>query len=324
MNGPVNESQEASAVKLLQRILDQQIQETKVARRWKYFYRFSWLIFSIVLVAMTFFGGFGNPSVTSYSSSHLAMIEISGVIAEDTKANARNTLVALKNAMENPASVAVVLAINSPGGSPVQAGIIYDEIMRLKKIHNKPIYSVAGESCTSAAYYIASATDKIWVNKASLIGSIGVLIDSFGFNELMQKMGIQRRLLTSGENKSILDPFSPLTAKHKVLLENMITTIHQQFIQSVKRGRGDKIKGHPDLFSGLFWIGEEAIKLGIADELGTIDTIAREVTHTKDIINYTLEENVVDRLSRKFASVVGQNLAETLLQHTKYNILSAH
>jgi protease IV len=205
-----------------------------------------------------------------------------------------------------------VLLINSPGGSPVQAGIIYDEIRRLKAKHKKAIYSVVEESCASAAYYIASATDKIFVDKASIVGSIGVLMDGFGFTGLMDKLGIERRLMTAGENKGFLDPFSPQTEKQRVFAQGMLDQVHQQFINAVKAGRGKRLKETPELFSGLFWTGQQAIDLGLADQLGNIDFVAREIVKAEDLVDYTRRDNVAERLAKKFGAAIGEGAIHAL------------
>jgi protease-4 len=198
------------------------------------------------------------------------------------------------------------LLINSPGGSPVQAGIINDEIHRLKALHKKPVYAVVEETCASAAYYIAVAADEIYVDKASIVGSIGVLMDGFGFTGLMEKLGVERRLLTAGENKGFLDPFSPQTDKQRVFAQAMLDQIHQQFIGVVKEGRGKRLKETPDMFSGLFWTGQQAIDLGLADKLGNIDFVAREVVKAEEIVDYTRKENVAERLVKRFGASIGE------------------
>ena len=187
----------------------------------------------------------------------------------------------------------------------MQAGIINDEIRRLKAKHQKPVYAVVEESCASAAYYIAVAADKIFVDKASIVGSIGVLMDGFGFTGLMDKLGIERRLMTAGENKGFLDPFSPQTDKQRVFAQAMLNQIHQQFISVVRAGRGDRLKETPETFSGLFWSGEQSIALGLADQLGGLEFVAREVVKAEDIIDYTRRENVAERLVKRFGAAIG-------------------
>jgi protease-4 len=210
----------------------------------------------------------------------------------------------------------LILLINSPGGSPVQAGLINDEIVRLRALHKKPIYAVVEESCASAAYYIAAATDKIYVDKASIVGSIGVLMDGFGFTELMNKLGVERRLMTAGTNKGFLDPFSPQNEAQRKHAQAMLDQIHHQFIEVVKKGRGDRLKETPDMFSGLFWSGQQAVDLGLADSLGSVDGVARDVVQAPDVIDYTQRENVAERLVKRFGAAVGEGSVRALRAST--------
>ncbi len=271
-------------------------------RRWKLFFRFSWLLLALVLLVLLF-GSATGPSAPT--TPHTAMVEVRGEIALDTEASAERLIVGLRDAFADAGAQAVVLRINSPGGSPVQAGIVHDEILRLKALHGKKVYAVVEEICASGAYYIAAAADQIYVDKASLVGSIGVLMDGFGFTGLMDKLGVERRLLTAGENKGMLDPFTPLDPKQKELAQAMLAQIHQQFIGVVKQGRGDRLKAGPDTFSGLVWNGEEAVKNGLADALGSLDFVAREVVKAEEIIDYTPRENVAERLAKRFGAEVG-------------------
>src|SRR5205085_7721927 len=214
--------------------------------------------------------------------------EIKGEIASGGDASAEAVTAAMRAAFEDGGAQGIVLLINSPGGSPVQAGIIYDEIKRLKAKYKKPVYAVVEESCASAAYYLASATDRIFVDKASIVGSIGVLMDGFGFTGLMEKLGVERRLLTAGENKGFLDPFSPQTERHRQHAQQMLDVVHRQFIDVVKTGRGKRLKADmPELFSGLFWTGQQAVDLGLADQLGSLDFVAREVIKAEELVDYT-------------------------------------
>jgi len=219
---------------------------------------------------------------------------------------------ALRGAFEDEGAQAVVLLINSPGGSPVQAGIINDEIKRLKLKHKKPTYAVVEESCASAAYYIAVAADKIFVDKASIVGSIGVLMDGFGFTGLMDKLGVERRLMTAGENKGFLDPFSPQTERQRAFAQTMLDQIHKQFIDVVKAGRGSRLKETPETFSGLFWSGQQAIELGLADQLGNLDFVAREIVKAEEIVDYTRRENVAERLVKRFGAAMGEGAVHAL------------
>lgn len=218
----------------------------------------------------------------------------------------------MRGALEDKGSQALVLLINSPGGSPVQAGIINDEITRLKTLHKKPVYVVVEESCASAAYYVAAAADKIFVDKASIVGSIGVLMDGFGFTGLMDKLGVERRLMTAGANKGFLDPFSPQTEAQRAYAQTMLNQIHQQFIDVVKKGRGARLKETPEMFSGLFWTGQQAVEMGLADGLATLDQVARDVVKAEDIVDYTRRENVAERLAKRFGAALGEGAVHAL------------
>ena len=277
--------------------------EQKSTRRWKTFVRLSWLAFFIALVWL---GLRSTAPVADVSSPHTAVVEIKGEIAAGADASAEFVNAALRAAFEDSGSKAVVLLINSPGGSPVQAGMMNDEILRLKAKYKKPVYAVVEETCASAAYYIAVAADQIFVDKASIVGSIGVLMDGFGFTGLMDKLGVERRLLTAGENKGFLDPFSTQTEKQRAFAQTMLNQIHQQFISVVKAGRGTRLKETPEMFTGLFWTGQQAIELGLADKLGSLDYVAREIIKTEDIVDYTKRDNVAERLAKKFGAAMGE------------------
>ncbi len=279
------------------------LQEQQSQRRWKLGMRLAWLLFLGFVVWQLF--SLNSPA-THTSFPHTALVTVQGEIGPDTEASAENVMTSMRTALEDPGSKALVLLINSPGGSPVQAGLINDEITRLRALHNKPIYAVVEESCASAAYYIAAAADQIYVDKASLVGSIGVLMDGFGFTGLMDKLGVERRLMTAGENKGFLDPFSPQTEPQRQHAQAMLNQIHTQFIDVVKKGRGDRLKATPELFSGLFWSGQQAVDLGLADSLGSIDGVARDVVKAPDVIDYTQRENVAERLVKRFGVAVGE------------------
>ena len=276
--------------------------EQRLARRWRTFVRLAWLLFFATLAWLAFSQGMTNQNV---STPHTAVIEIQGEIASDAEASAELIIDSVRTAFEDAGAQAVVLLINSPGGSPVQAGIINDEIRRLKVLHNKPVYAVVEESAASAAYYIAVSADKIFVDKASIVGSIGVLMDGFGFTGLMDKLGVERRLMTAGENKGFLDPFSPQTDTQREFAQAMLNQIHQQFIAVVKEGRGERLKETPETFSGLFWSGQQAVEMGLADQLGSLDFVAREVVKAEDIIDYTRRDNVAERLVKRFGAAMG-------------------
>eukprot|EP01034_Spumella_vulgaris_P028493 gene28492-35351_t len=221
----------------------------------------------------------------------------------------------MRSALEDEGSQALVLLINSPGGSPVQAGMIVDEIRRLRQGYPaKPLYVVVNEICASGGYYIAAAGDKIFVNKASIVGSIGVLMDGFGFNAVMNKVGVERRLLTAGADKGFMDPFMPMSDKHRQHAQTMLNEIHGQFIDVVRTGRGKRLKETPETFSGLFWTGARAIDMGLADGLGTVDTVARDVVHAEDIVDYTQHEGLPERVLKKFGAAMGAGVMKAAVQ----------
>lgn len=285
------------------------LKEQQTARRWRNAIRIAWLVFLSALVWLAYQQG---NAVADSSSPHTALIEIKGEIGSEGEGSAQAVIGAMRQAFEDKAAKAIVLRINSPGGSPVQAGIINDEIYRLKELHKKPVYVIVEETCASAAYYIAVAADKIYVDKASIVGSIGVLMDGFGFTGLMDKVGVERRLMTAGENKGFLDPFSPQTDKQRAYAQSMLDLIHKQFIEVVKKGRGERLKETPETFSGLFWTGQQAVQMGLADELGNLDYVAREVVKAEDLVDYTRRENVAEKLVKRFGASIGSAAVSSL------------
>ena len=294
----------------LERLAFATLQEQRNSRRWRIFFRFAWLLLAVAVL----WTGVEKSGMSASDPNlpHTAVVELKGEISDDSDASAEAIVSALRAAFEDQGSKAVVLLINSPGGSPVQAGIMNDEIRRLKAKHKKPIYAVVEESCASAAYYISVATDQIYVDKASIVGSIGVLMDGFGFTGLMDKLGVERRLLTAGENKGFLDPYSPQSKTQRVHAQNLLNQIHQQFIQVVRDGRGDRLKETPEMFSGLFWSGQQAVELGLADGMGSLDYVAREVVKAEDIIDYTRHDNVAERLAKRFGAAMGEGAVHAL------------
>jgi protease-4 len=293
----------------LERIARDLIAERRAERRWKVFFRLLWVG---LIVAGGWLALSEGAHVAPVVTPHTAMVEVRGEIALDSEASADALLSSVREAFENPGAQAVVLRINSPGGSPVQSGIINYEIRRLKALHGKKVYAVVEEICASGAYYIAVAADEIYVDKASLVGSIGVLMDGFGFTGIMDKLGVERRLLTAGENKGMLDPFSPQNEAQRAYAQTMIDQIHRQFIEVVKQGRGERLKPNPQTFSGLFWNGEEAVRLGLADRLGNLEYVAREVVKAEDIVDYTPHPNVAERLAKRFGAGVGAGVVKAL------------
>ena len=285
------------------------LNEQKAGRRWGVFFKaLTFIYLSVVLLAVVDWG-----ADSEHHERHTAMVSLNGVIQSKGEANAEKLMAALQSAFEEKNSVGVVLRINSPGGSPVQAGMINDEIHRLRaKYPEKPLYAVVEDMCASGGYYVAVAADKIYVNKSSIVGSIGVLMDGFGFTGTMDKAGVERRLLTAGENKGFLDPFSPQAPQHKAHAQLLLDDIHRQFIDVVKAGRGKRLKETEDTFSGLFWSGQQAIELGLADQLGNLDFVAREIVKAEDIIDYTRHENVAERLAKRFGAAFGDSSVRAL------------
>ena len=295
----------------IEKLLMAEVRERRAARRWRMLRSLLWMVLVGGLIWVMLWGN-QWPGGASVSGPHTAMVSIRGEIADRSEASAELIMPAMRSALEDPGSKALVLLINSPGGSPVQAGLINDEIRRLRKLYDKPIYAVVEETCASAAYYIASAADDIYVNKASIVGSIGVLMDGFGFVGTMDKLGVERRLLTAGANKGFLDPFSPQSDTQKQFAQTMLNQIHQQFIDVVKQGRGDRLKATPETFSGLFWTGEQAIGMGLADATGSLDSVARDVVKAEKLVDYTNKVNFAERFAKRFGAEVGQGAVNAL------------
>jgi len=293
----------------LEKLMFATLEEQRQTRRWRAFVRLAWLVFLLFLVWTFVYRG--APAADKLSP-HTAVIQIDGEIGPKQEASAEFIIAAAKAAFEDQGAQGVVLLINSPGGSPVQAGIVNDELKRLKDKYKKPLYAVVEESCASAAYYIAASADRIFVDKASIVGSIGVLMEGFGFVGLMDKLGIERRLLTAGENKGFLDPFSPQTDRHREHAQQMLNQVHRQFIDVVRTGRGKRLKEVPELFSGLFWTGQQAVDLGLADQLGNLDFVAREVIKAEELVDYTRRENVAERLAKRFGAAFGEGAVKAL------------
>ncbi|QBK04929.1 S49 family peptidase [Hylemonella gracilis] len=294
---------------VLEKLAFASLNEQRAARRWRIANRMIFLLLFLIVLWLLF-----RPSHpgTATPQRHTAVVSIRGEISSDSEAGSDLVLAAAREAFENSGAQAVVLLIDSPGGSPVQAGIINDEINRLKTLHKKPVYAVVEESCASAAYYIAVSADRIFVDKASIVGSIGVLMDGFGFTGLMDKLGVERRLMTAGENKGFLDPFSPQTAPQRAYAQAMLNQIHQQFIGVVKAGRGKRLQETPETFSGLFWTGEQAVQMGLADQLGSLGYVAREVVQAEELVDYTRTPNVAERLAKRFGAALGEGAVRAL------------
>ena len=304
-----NSQWERNALELL---LLENLKENRKARRWRAALRILSLVVLVGLIYQLFdiqFPGSGD------SGKHTALVSIEGEISPNYIANALDINSALTAAFESKEAVGVVLRINSPGGSPVQAGMINDEIRRLRTLHpEKPFYVVVEDVCASGGYYIAVAGDKILVDKASLVGSIGVVMGSFGFTGLMEKMGISRRLITAGTEKGMLDPFSKENPKQVEMVKKMLEEIHQQFITVVKQGRGDRLKNDPEIFTGRVWNGEQALQLGLVDGYGTVDSVARDILKAPDLFEYTLKENFAERVAKRFGAETGAAISKALMR----------
>lgn len=296
---------------VLEKVALASLQEQRRGRRWGIFFKILGFIylFALLFVAL---GWLGKRDVAT-TTKHTALVEVRGVIAAEHPGSADSVMAGLQEAFKDKNTQGVVVRINSPGGSPVQAGQIYDEIKRLRaKYPNTPLYAVVEDICASGGYYVAAAADKVYVNESSLVGSIGVLMDGFGFQGVLDKLGVERRLLTAGENKGFLDPFSPMNPEQKQHAQTMLDAIHAQFIKVVREGRGERLKEkeHPDLFSGLIWTGVKSVELGLADGIGSVEYVAREVIKAEDLVDYTPRENIAERVAKRF----GATMAEALVK----------
>ncbi len=292
---------------LLENIAFAALQEQKAKRRWGIFFKLAGLAYLLAVLALVV--DWGNTEKLT-DGKHTALIYLQGTIEPGGEASAEKLNVALQSAFDDKGTAGVILRINSPGGSPVQSGIVYDEIRRLRAKHpDIPLYVVVEDLCASGGYYIAAAADKIFVDKASIVGSIGVLMNGFGFTGAMDKLGVERRLLTAGVNKGFLDPFSPQDAKQKEHARLLLNEIHQQFIEVVRKGRGRRLKETPDMFSGLMWTGSQSIELGLADDFGTVDSVARDIIKAEKILDYSVKENIAERFAKRLGADMAQNLA---------------
>ena len=298
---------------VLEKLAMSAIQEQRRSRHWSILFKtlgFLYLFIVLFLAA----GWFGSDGVSI--KEHTALVDLQGVIAAD-QASADSIIGSLQSAFDDKKTKGVILRINSPGGSPVQAGQIHDEIKRLRALHpDIPLYAVVDDICASGGYYVAAGADKIFVDKASIVGSIGVLMDGFGFTQTMQKLGVERRLLTAGENKGFLDPFSPVDPKQETYAKQMLEEIHGQFIGVVREGRGKRLKETPEMFSGLVWSGEKSIQLGLADGLGNVESVARDVIKAEDIVDFTQHEGLAERLAGR----LGASMAKALTPFEKAGV----
>ncbi|MGE5472546.1 MAG: S49 family peptidase [Bacteroidota bacterium] len=283
----------------LEKLVFASLEEQKAKRRWG-------IVFKTVGFAYLFlvlFAVVDWSTGAEHQERHTAMINLTGTIEAKGEANAENLIAALDAAFEEKNAAGVILRVNSPGGSPVQAGMVNDEIRRLRgKYPDKPLYVVVEDLCASGGYFVAAAADKIFVNKASVVGSIGVLMDGFGFAGAMNKLGVERRLLTAGENKGFLDPYSPMPERQKAHAQLLLNNIHQQFIDVVKTGRGKRLKETPEMFSGLMWTGEQSIELGLADDYGSVDSVARDVIKAEKVLDYSVKDNIAERFAKRLGA----------------------
>jgi protease-4 len=297
--------------KVLEKIALEGIAEQRRHRRWGIFWRL--LGFGYLTVLLVLAVDWGDSADLADGKKTTALVDVVGVIQAKGDANAENVISALQAAFKSKHTAGVVLRINSPGGSPVQAGMVNDEIRRLRAKHPEvPVYAVVEDVCASGGYYIAASADKIYVDKASIVGSIGVLMDGFGFTGTMDKLGVERRLLTAGQNKGFLDPFSPQNAEHKAHAQEMLDDIHKQFIDVVRKGRGKRLKETPDMYTGLMWTGAKSIELGLADGYGTLESVARDVLKAEDIRDYTVKSNFAEKFAKRFGAEVAEGAAEAL------------
>jgi len=292
---------------VIEKLATEAIREQRRSRRWGIFFKlltFAYITFFVVLAIDWRISRDGLKG-----GKHTALVDIVGVIEPRGDANADRITSALQSAFKDSNTQGVILRINSPGGSPVQSGIIYDEIRRLRALYPIiPMYAVVEDMCASGGYYIASAADRIYVDKASIVGSIGVLMDGWGFTGTMEKLGVERRAIAAGENKKFLDPFSPVNPAHQEFAAKMLGEIHQQFITAVRNGRGKRLHENPETFSGLVWVGQKSIELGLADALGSVESVARDVIKAEDVVDFTLRENIAERVARKFGAAMAEAL----------------
>ncbi|MEE9117216.1 MAG: S49 family peptidase [Calditrichia bacterium] len=296
---------------LVNKIASEAITEQRRARRWSVFFKLFMVGYISIFTIMYLVDGWDGPSLGI--KKHTALIDISGVISAETQANADYIVSGLRAAFEDENTAGIILRINSPGGSPVQAGYVSDEIFRLREEYpDIPFYSVITDICASGGYYIAAAADKIYADKASVVGSIGVIMSGFGFVETIEKLGIERRLLHAGENKGFLDPFSPLKPEEVDHVETLLADIHQQFVDVVKKGRGDKLINDEKIFSGLIWTGEQSVELGLVDALGSPGYVAREVIGVEEIIDFTKRETILDQFASRIGVMVARSISSIL------------
>lgn len=285
------------------------ITEQTRARRWSVFFKSLMFAYLIAVLGLAVYPKL-SQNIGVDSGDHTAVVDVVGMIAEDKDANADSIIESLRNAVKDKHTKGIILHANSPGGSPVQSAYVYEEIMKIRKEHpDLPVYAVVSDICASGCYYIVSASDKIFVNPSSLVGSIGVLMDGFGFVGGMEKLGVERRLVTAGAHKAMLDPFSPSKKEETHYVQGLLDQVHQQFINAVKAGRGDRLKENPDMFSGLVWTGEEGVKLGIVDGVGNQDYVAKELIGAETLVDFSRQEQLLDKIAGKLGASFGQAIS---------------
>lgn len=299
--------------KLIEKLLGQAQVEQRRTRRWGIFFKILLFVYLFAVLLMVLARQPGDS--LGAAEPHVAVVDVNGVIAADQPASARLLVKGLRDAFQADNAQAVMLRINSPGGSPVQANYVYNEIRRLRAAHpDKKVYAVITDMGASGAYYIASAADQIYADPASIVGSIGVIMAGFGLQEAADMLGVERRVYTAGENKDMLDPFAPVDPQDRAHIQRMLDEVHQQFITAVKQGRGDRLKveGHPELFSGLFWTGQRALQLGLIDGLKSPGEVARDVIGTDAVVNYSVTGSPVDRFLKRFGTSIGAGIGQAL------------
>jgi len=294
---------------LITKLANDALAEQRRRRRWGIFFKL--LTFAYVTIVLLLMVDWSSRAAFTGGKKHTAMVELNGIIAPGADGSAEKINTALEAAFKDKGTQGVILRINSPGGSPVQAQTIYDEMRRLReKYPDIPLYAVVEDICASGGYFVAVGADRIYVGKASIVGSIGVLMNGFGFTGLMDKLGVERRLITAGKNKGMLDPFSPQREQDKEYIEAMMKDIHEQFISVVREGRGKRLKETPDMFSGLIWTGEKSVELGLADGYGSLDSVARDVIKAEDIVDYTVKEGFAEKVAKRFGASVASSLVD--------------
>jgi len=310
-------NEEQQAIEALKQVAMAGINEQRSWRRWNIFFKFAGLLLLLLLILLVVGGSAMKNTRITTATEYTAVVDIKGIIMAGAEAGADSVIPALQDAFEDKKVKGIVLRCNTPGGSPVQSSYIYDEIMRLRKLHkDKPVYAVAADLCASGGYFIIAAADKIYANKSSLVGSIGVRMDSFGVVDLMKKVGVESRQITAGEHKAILDPFKPRQEGEEEFLKKMLATTHQHFISAVKAGRGDRLKDNPDIFSGLFWTGEDAKELGLIDDFGSASSVARDVIKAKTLVNFSPKKDFLQRLSDRVGASISTMLLKAKMSQT--------